>query len=217
MQEGTTDRQGRSHPPQCTTSLSVRTIRRRLQQNGLTARHSLLGLPLSQSYRRLRRKWCDERKTWAAEFVFTDESRICLQHHDVRIRVWRHRGQRILNSYVMHHHTGPALGIIVWGSIGYHYRLPLELNAGTLNSKCCIPKVLEQVVISNLKDLATAIFQQDNVRPHMTCISQRFFFNHQIQLLPWPDHSPDLSPLENKWSLVAQRVIQIAFPAARPH
>ncbi|GFV21703.1 uncharacterized protein TNCV_164341 [Trichonephila clavipes] len=32
---------------------------------------------------------------WAAEWneiVFTDESRICLQHHDGRIRVWRLRG-----------------------------------------------------------------------------------------------------------------------------
>ncbi|GFU77087.1 transposable element Tcb1 transposase, partial [Trichonephila clavipes] len=48
---------------------------------------------------------------WTAEWyevVFTDESRICLQHHDGRIRVWRHRGERMLNSSVMHLHTGPA-------------------------------------------------------------------------------------------------------------
>ncbi|GFT50003.1 transposable element Tcb1 transposase [Trichonephila clavipes] len=42
------------------------------------------------------------------EVVFTEESRICLQHHDGRIKVWRHRGERMLNSCVMHHHTGPA-------------------------------------------------------------------------------------------------------------
>ncbi|GFV88324.1 transposable element Tcb1 transposase [Trichonephila clavipes] len=79
MQEGTTDRRSRSHPPQCTTSreerqivckavtdrsvtsrtvaqhiesvkhhsMSVRTIRRRLQQNGLSTRRPLLGLPLT--------------------------------------------------------------------------------------------------------------------------------------------------------------------------
>ncbi|GFY21380.1 transposable element Tcb1 transposase [Trichonephila clavipes] len=87
MQEGTTDRRGRSHPPQCTTSredrkiglmavtdhsvtsrtvaqhiesvthhsVSARTIRRRLQQSGLSARRLLLGLPLTQNHRRLRR------------------------------------------------------------------------------------------------------------------------------------------------------------------
>ncbi|GFX56356.1 uncharacterized protein TNCV_2242881 [Trichonephila clavipes] len=117
MQEGTTDRRDRSHPPQCTTSreyrqivrmavtdrsvtsrivaqhiesvthhsVSARTIRRLSLQSGLSARRPLLGLPLTQNHRRIRRQWCDERRMWAAkwnEVVFTDESCICLQHHD---------------------------------------------------------------------------------------------------------------------------------------
>ncbi|GFV76985.1 transposable element Tcb1 transposase [Trichonephila clavipes] len=82
-------------------SMSARTIRRRLQQSVLSARRPLLGLPLTQNQRRLVRQWCDERRIWVAEWnevVFTDELRICLQHHDARIRVWRHRGERMLNS-----------------------------------------------------------------------------------------------------------------------
>ncbi|GFX89953.1 transposable element Tcb1 transposase [Trichonephila clavipes] len=54
---------------------------------------------------------------WAAEWnevVFTDESRICLQHQDGRIRVWRHRGDRILNSCFMYRLIGPAPGILVY-------------------------------------------------------------------------------------------------------
>ncbi|GFX86270.1 transposable element Tcb1 transposase [Trichonephila clavipes] len=88
MQEGKTDRRGRSHPLQCTTSrenrqivrmtvtdhsvisrtvaqpiesvthhsVHARTLRRCLQQSGLSTRLSLLGLPLKQNYRRLRRQ-----------------------------------------------------------------------------------------------------------------------------------------------------------------
>ncbi|GFU91722.1 transposable element Tcb1 transposase [Trichonephila clavipes] len=77
-------------------SVSARTIQRHLQQSGLSIRRPLLGLPLTQNHKRLRRQWCDERRIWVAEWnevVFTDESRICLQHHDGRIRVWRHRGE----------------------------------------------------------------------------------------------------------------------------
>ncbi|GFW58663.1 transposable element Tcb1 transposase [Trichonephila clavipes] len=37
-------------------SVSEGTIRRRLQQSGLSARRPLLGLPLTQNYRRLRRQ-----------------------------------------------------------------------------------------------------------------------------------------------------------------
>ncbi|GFV49712.1 transposable element Tcb1 transposase [Trichonephila clavipes] len=108
MEEGTVDRGGRSHPPQCTTScedrqivrkavmdrsvtsqtiaqhfvsvthhsVSAHTIRRHLQQSGLSARRPLLGLPLTQNHRHLRRQWCDERRMWVAkwdEVVFTDD------------------------------------------------------------------------------------------------------------------------------------------------
>ncbi|GFW22731.1 transposable element Tc3 transposase [Trichonephila clavipes] len=156
---------------------------------------------------------------WVAEWneaVFTDESRICLQHHDGRIRVWRHRRERMLKSCVMHRHTGPAPGIMVWGGMGYHSRTPLVRIAGTLNSQCYISEVLELVVLPYLQGLATVIFQQDNARLHVARFVQWFFVNKQIELLPWPARSPDLSPIENMWSMVAQRLTQITPPAATP-
>ncbi|GFW61451.1 transposable element Tcb1 transposase [Trichonephila clavipes] len=149
------------------------------------------------------------------EVVFTDESRICLQHHDGRIRVWRHREERMLNSCVIHRHTGPAPGIMEWSGIGYHSRTPLVRIAGTLNSQRYISEVLEPVVLPYLQGLAAAIFQQDT-RPHVTRIVQRFFVNHQIELLPWPARSPDLSLIENMGSMVAQRLTQITPPDATP-
>ncbi|GFV29081.1 transposable element Tcb1 transposase [Trichonephila clavipes] len=109
------------------------------------------------------------------EVVLTDESRICLQNHDGRIRVWRHRGERMLNSCVMHRHTGPAPSIMVWSGIRYHSRTPLVRIAGTLNSQRYISEVLEPVVLPYFEDLAAAIFQQDNARPHVARIVQRSF------------------------------------------
>ncbi|GFU77543.1 transposable element Tcb1 transposase [Trichonephila clavipes] len=84
----------------------------------------------------------------------------------------------------MHRHTGSASGIMVWCGIGYHFRTPLERIAGTLNIQRYISEVLELVVLPYLQGLATAIFQQDNARPHVARIVQRFFVNHQIELLP---------------------------------
>ncbi|GFX13408.1 transposable element Tcb1 transposase [Trichonephila clavipes] len=107
-------------------------------------------------------QWCDVKRMWVAkwnESVFTDESRICLQHHDGRIRVWRHRGERMLNSCIMHRHTGLAPGIMVWGGIGYHSRTPLVHISGALNSQQYISEVLEPAVLPYLQGLATTIFQ----------------------------------------------------------
>ncbi|GFW59289.1 transposable element Tcb1 transposase [Trichonephila clavipes] len=88
--------------------------------------------------------------------------------------------------------------------------------AGTLSSRRYISEVLEPVVLPYLQGLTTAIFQQDNARPHVARIVQRFFVNHQIEFFPWSARSPDLSPIENMWSMVAQRLIQITPPAATP-
>ncbi|GFV97657.1 transposable element Tcb1 transposase [Trichonephila clavipes] len=35
-------------------------------------------------------------------------------------------------------------------------------------------------------------------------------------MLPWPDRSPDLSPIESMWSMVAQQLTQITPPAFTP-
>ncbi|GFS51451.1 transposable element Tc1 transposase [Trichonephila clavipes] len=45
-------------------SVSALTIRRRLQQSGMSARRPLLRLSLAENHRRFRRQWCDERRTW---------------------------------------------------------------------------------------------------------------------------------------------------------
>ncbi|GFY08982.1 uncharacterized protein TNCV_4661731 [Trichonephila clavipes] len=92
----------------------------------------------------------------------------------------------------MHRHTGQAHGIMVWGGIGYQSCTPLVRIAGTLSIHRYISEVLEPVVLPYLQDMATAIFQQGNARPHVTRIVQRFFVNHQIELFPWPARSPDL-------------------------
>ncbi|GFT90607.1 uncharacterized protein TNCV_3127941 [Trichonephila clavipes] len=89
----------------------------------------------------------------------------------------------MLNSCVMHRHTGPAPGIMVWGGIGYLSLTPLLRITGSLNSQLYISEVLEPVVHLYLQGLATAMFQQDNAQPHVSRIVQMFLINLQIELV----------------------------------
>ncbi|GFX98031.1 transposable element Tcb1 transposase [Trichonephila clavipes] len=147
--------------------------------------------------------------------LLTSQASVC-DTTMVGFESWRYRAERMLNSCVMHRHTGPAPSIMAWGSIGYYSRTPLVLIAGTLNSQRYISEVLDPVVLRYLQGFFTAIFQQDNARPHVARIVQRFFVNHHIELLPWPNRSPDLSTIGNLWPMVAQRLSQITPQATTP-
>ncbi|GFW21031.1 transposable element Tcb1 transposase [Trichonephila clavipes] len=166
---------------------------------------SIASFALDRILRRLCHNWCDERRTWTTKWndiVFTDESCFCLQHYGGRIRVWRHRGERLLNCCVMLCHSGPAPCIMVWGGSGFHFISPLVCITGTLNSQCYISQVLEPVVLPYIQGFPSAIFQQDDELPHVA-------LNGDTPPAATPD--PLWQYVEVPWTVVHQRHIQRLF------
>ncbi|GBM34573.1 hypothetical protein AVEN_171623-1 [Araneus ventricosus] len=47
-------------------------------------------------------------------------------------------------------------------------------------------------------------FQQDNARPHTARVAQDFL--RHVQTLPWPAHSPGLSPIEHVWDQLKRQM-----------
>ncbi|GFX71690.1 transposable element Tcb1 transposase [Trichonephila clavipes] len=140
-----------------------------------------------------------EKKTMNA-----DESRFCLQHHDGRIRVWRHRGECILTACIRLRNTGPSPDVMVWGAIEYTSQSPLVHIDGTLNSVRYISGVLRPLALRFIRALRNPTFQQDNARSHVTGIVRTFFDTENVQLFSLPARSPDLSPIKNVRSVVAE-------------
>ncbi|UYV70992.1 Transposase [Cordylochernes scorpioides] len=56
--------------------------------------------------------------------------------------------------------------------------------------------------ISRRLGVPNALYQQDNARPHTARISQQAL--QDVQMLPWPPYSPELSPIEHVWDIIGR-------------
>ncbi|UYV80324.1 hypothetical protein LAZ67_18002397 [Cordylochernes scorpioides] len=194
-------------------SISTRTISRRLVANGLHSCRPLRKLPLTPPNRRQRLEWCRARSTWMTEWhrvVFSDESRFCLSSDSRRVRVWRRRGERSNPAAIVERPTVRQRGIMVWGAIAYDSRSPLLHIPGTMTAQRYVDDVLQPVTPSYLQGVPNALYQQDNARPHTARISQQAL--QDVQMLPWPPYSPDLSPIEHVWDIIGRRLHALPQP-----
>ncbi|UYV72410.1 Transposase [Cordylochernes scorpioides] len=194
-------------------SISTRTISRRLVANGLHSCRPLRRLPLTPPNRRQRLEWCRARSTWMTEWhrvVFSDESRFCLSSDSRRVRVWRRRGERSNPAAIVERPTVRQRGIMVWGAIAYDSRSPLLRIQGTMTAQRYVDDVLRPVTLPYLQGVPNALYQQDNARPHTARISHQAL--QDVQMLPWPPYSPDLSPIEHVWDIIGRRLHALPQP-----
>ncbi|UYV77381.1 hypothetical protein LAZ67_15000800 [Cordylochernes scorpioides] len=194
-------------------SISTRTISRRLVANGLHSCRPLRRLPLTPPNRRQRLEWCRARSTWMTEWhrvVFSDESRFCLSSDSRRVRVWRRRGERSNPAAIVERPTVRQRVIMVWGAIAYDSRSPLLRIQGTMTAQRYVDDVLRPVTLPYLQGVPNALYQQDDARPHTARISQQAL--QDVQMLPWPPYSPDLSPIEHVWDIIGRRLHALPQP-----
>ncbi|UYV71313.1 hypothetical protein LAZ67_8002588, partial [Cordylochernes scorpioides] len=142
--------------------------------------------------------------------VITDESRFCLSSDSRRVRVWRRRGERSNPAAIVERPTVRQRGIMVWGAIAYDSRSPLLRIQGTMTAQIYVDDVLRPVTLPYLQGVPNALYQQDNARPHTARISQQAL--QDVQMLPWPPYSPDLSPIEHVWDIIGRRLHALPQP-----
>ncbi|GFU36688.1 transposable element Tcb2 transposase [Trichonephila clavipes] len=76
---------------------------------------------------------------------------------------------------------------------------------GTLTGQRYVDDILRPHAGPFLNGLPGEIFQQDNARPNTARVAQDFL--RHFQTLPWPTHSPDLSPVEHVWDQLKQQML----------
>lgn len=190
---------------------SERTVRRRLADGGLprrVARHKPL---LNPHHIAARLQWCRDRLNWTLnewkQVIWSNERTFRLGKYG---RVWVSRpvGRAYHPKYTNpSEDRGPTVQI--WACFSGKGYGPCQVFAGTMNSTRYL-QVLEKNLLPYMRDNwrrhADCYFQQDGATCHTAHIVKDWLDRHNINLLPWPAKSADLSPVENLWSILAHRV-----------
>jgi hypothetical protein len=129
-----------------------------------------------------------------------------------RRSVRRLRGERRNFAFSIERPVARTVGVMLWGAICFGSRSRLVIIQGNLTAIRYVQEVLRPVVVPYFRRVNNVLFQQDNARSHIANVSIDFLDDSQVDLLPWPPRSPDLSPIEHVWDLMGQRLTNLHNP-----
>lgn len=192
--------------------ISPRTVRNRLRERHIRPRRPAIRPVLQRRHRVARLAWCRRhlrftRRDWA-RILFSDESRFHLDSSDGRSRVYRRVGERFQDNCVVERRPFGGGSVMVWGGITANARTPLVVIDGNLTGARYRDEILQAHVIPFVQQHHVTL-QHDNARPHVARVVTDFLTQQNVDVLPWPAVSPDLSPIEHVWDEMQRRLRQL--------
>ena len=193
-------------------NISPRTVRNRLRERNIRPRRPAIRPVLQRRHRVARLAWCRAhlrftRRDWA-RILFSDESRFHLDSSDGRSRVYRRVGERYQDNCVVERRLFGWGSIMVWGGITGNARTPLVVINGNLTGARYRDEILQAHVVPFVRQHAVTL-QHDNARPHVARVVTDFLTQQNVNVLPWPAVSPELSPIEHAWDEMERRLRQL--------
>ncbi|GFT88054.1 transposable element Tc1 transposase [Trichonephila clavipes] len=146
--------------PFACTIVTQRTVRNRLLQTQLQARHLVARIPLTLS--RLRRQWCQARDHWKMEWrsvEFSDESRICLGASNDRVFVRGRPEECVQPNCLWLRHTGPTPGVMIWRAISYNSRITLVVIPNILIANLNVSLAILHMVLPFISSIQGGVFE----------------------------------------------------------
>jgi len=186
------------------TDISLMTVKRRLDEQGLYKLKPLLKPLLLDHHRENRLKWAKaNRNTDWSKVIFTDET--TFSQFSKPKKVWRQKGEIIKVPTVKHSGKVHVYGCFSEKGFGNIYCFTNNLTGDLL---CTIYEttLLPSAGIFFGRGNHSWVLQEDNDPKHMCGKAQKWKSRNDIKRISWPSQSPDLNPMENVWAVLKANV-----------
>lgn len=190
--------------------VSISTVKRSLRVSGRVAYRPVKAPALTPSQMAVRLHWAQAHQFWTVRqwqrVIFSDESAfdVC----PARSKFVRRSPAAPIKAVHTAQHRPYLQRVMVWGCFCYSGPGPIVAIAGTMRQANYLSTLQEHLFpqIAQWYGTRPCVFQQDNAPCHKARKVAEFLEKQRFSVLEWPPYSPDLSPIENLWAIVKQKV-----------
>lgn len=203
----------KNNPQETSTSIlaktklecSSSTVRRELKRSGYNY-GSLKVKPLLNKEQKIDRMiFAEEVKGYTKyrwkRIIFTDEKKFLLNNNDSLNLGWKKKGKG--KNIIMKKNEKKS--VMCWAGINFYMKTSIFYLDGKYNSEKYTKLIIDQVLPEINSCLGTNFtLQQDNCSIHTASFTLGMLKDAKVKILKWPSKSPDLSPIENCWSILSK-------------
>ena len=192
--------------------LNPRTVRRVLDQAGITQHVSAGGPALTPEQRRARLKWAKDHANWSVQdwrhVLWSGESGRYFGFVPKNPRIWCRPDDLFLDNIPPPPDPADCHYVRYWGAISGQGVGPLSIVPQNTHVNSTFFKgLLEEVMIPYYRSLSGHnIFQQDGTRHHTARSVLSFLEDQEVEVMKWPSRSSDLNPIEDVWKMLNKNI-----------